>query len=154
VCKAIGTSTNGGTSAVECADIYVNTPTSSGWADIWGEGEYYCQGQHPQCLGMNVENSIVVSSSTFGPPDTESSGNFKCNPNVGACPNGGRQFVGTPHVPVQENNHAAVYAFDPAGEVISINGASSASHSTSELDTQPMNLQIQFCGTPGGFACP
>jgi|SRR3984957_5190882 len=123
-----------GTNAVECADIYATNDNGNIW--VWGEGEFSCQGEQPQCAGMNVSDSItgiVYQENTgtddgFGPLD---SGGWQCNPNAGACPNGGHKELGTPKKNYQAYAHHSVqYTSEPAGEAILINGAPSTSKST------------------------
>jgi hypothetical protein len=88
--------------AIICTDIYASwtaaSVTSSGRFDVWGTGEYYCQGASQQCKGMNVKNSLAiwayatqtpegpVSGPIFpdSPTDTESSNSYTCS--TTSCP--------------------------------------------------------------------
>lgn len=145
-CQVIGTSTTsaGTTQAVECADIYVTDNSSA--QEIWGEGKFYCQGVYVQCLGMNVQVWMSASSigSPIGPPAHTFSGSYKCNPSVGACPNGMPAYVATGHY--TQLGHSTcfnTYSWEPAGgDIISVNGASSAFHSTTELDSVKITLCV------------
>jgi hypothetical protein len=87
---------NGGTSALECADIYMTWNSSA--IEAWGEGEYYCQGSagYGQCAAMSVDqvfywDANTTSQSQFGHPG----GNYTCS--GGGCPAGGRALVSTYH---------------------------------------------------------
>jgi hypothetical protein len=138
VCAYVGPST-GASTAVECTDIYVTNNSSA--TEMWGEGEFYCQGSHPQCLGMNVNVGLSQTNEDNGSIVTGPAQNYKCNPGVGACPTSGRAMVSTGHDAIHSNTCYEAYTWDPAGNVISVNGASAAYHSASELDS-PKTLQI------------
>jgi hypothetical protein len=142
-CVTIGSTSN--TSAVECSDVYANTDSGNDTAQLWGNGEYYCQGTYSQCEGMNVKNTFSLNSNS-------SSASFTCNDTSSLCPNGSRQNVGTAKVQVSEVNQYfpvdtpvcySVTASDPAGNVIAVYGASSAFHASSAETTA-----IEVCFSP------
>jgi hypothetical protein len=137
VCANVGPS-SGATTAVQCSDLYA-TDTSSG-VELWGEGEFYCQGASPQCAGMNVNIGFSYTDVDTGAEVTGDARNYKCNPTVGACPNGGQAAVATLHSSVPQDCFN-LYSWEPTGNVISVKGASSAYHSTKEHDS----LHIQLC---------
>jgi hypothetical protein len=101
VCERISPASNAD-QAIICTDIYASwtaaSVTSSGRFDVWGTGEYYCQGASQQCKGMNVKNSLAiwayatqtpegpVSGPIFpdSPTDTESSNSYTCS--TTSCP--------------------------------------------------------------------
>jgi hypothetical protein len=146
-CMVVGKSADGKTQGVDCADLYVtNTKTTE---DIWGEGEFSCSGAHPQCLGMKVE---VWASENEDPPAVTVSGSYGCT--TTGCPNGRAADVSTTHMPV-DNGCFSAYSFEPADqqtvstgplkhytnhEIISINGATSASHAPRENDSNRVNV--------------
>jgi hypothetical protein len=64
-CVSMGPS-SGGITAIECADIDMNyTPTSF---DIYGVGEYYCQGAsgYATCNAMDVDQVMYVENIMTG----------------------------------------------------------------------------------------
>jgi hypothetical protein len=136
-CIVVGKSADGKTQGVECADLYVTNTKTVG--DIWGEGEFSCSGAHPQCLGMNVE--VWVSEHEIDPAST-AKGAYECT--TSGCPNGHAADVSTSHLDVGQDCFSA-YSFElPDGQnferqdnhdVLSINGASSASHAVRENDS-------------------
>jgi hypothetical protein len=148
-CMVVGTSNDGTTQGVECADLYA-TNSAQNEFDVWGEGEFYCQGSHPRCLGMNVEVWFSITVAGIHPATT-TNGTYKCNTTSPACPNGGQAAIATTHWqgfgPVPANYCVVAQSFEPAdgaivttapnknytnSEVISINGASAASHARAE----------------------
>jgi hypothetical protein len=90
--------------AIECADIWMSSSAAN--INLWGEGEYYCQGPfgYKQCAAMSVDQvfefGVLGSSpngvSTYGHPG----GNYTCS--GGGCPSGttattARAWVDTYH---------------------------------------------------------
>lgn len=143
-CESLGTT--GTTQGVACADIYATN--SGGTFQVWGEGVYYCQGEYVQCLGMNVDVSFSITDlTTRGETGPVPLVHYTCNPDVGACPSSAAYpaMVSTEHIDVDPNDGFATYSFLPAGQVISVNGASAAYHSTKELDGPPNeDLILEF----------
>lgn len=147
-CQVIGYSSGGGTQAVECADIYVTWASDSADPEMWGVGEFYCQGVYAQCAGMNVISRVNVSpdlSVIEGGPGGGGtlSNRYLCNPSVGACPNGGRAQVSSGHISdyselPEEPGVGACYtvtATEPAGNVIAI-PYTAAIHSGGDVSSQ------------------
>jgi hypothetical protein len=149
-CAQIGedpTSTEGVyTTANECADIYANN--TSGQKAVRGVGEFYCQGEYPQCQGMNVTVDLW-----FAPGDggsyTLTPVNYKCNPSPGpACPTSGREYVYT-QAGDQDSGGDCItaYSFLPAdgwdghNQVISVKGDSVAFH----MGYQENSAQTDVC---------
>jgi hypothetical protein len=90
--------------AIECADIWMSFSTAN--INLWGEGEYYCQGPfgYKQCAAMSVDQVFefgVLGSkpggvSVYGHPG----GNYTCSGS--GCPSGttpttARAWVDTYH---------------------------------------------------------
>jgi hypothetical protein len=96
-CADIGN--HGGVHAIECADIYMSFSAAN--INLWGEGEYYCQGPfgYKQCVAMSVDQVFefgVLGSNpdgvgTYGHPG----GSYTCG--GGSCPASGRAWVDTYH---------------------------------------------------------
>jgi hypothetical protein len=83
---------NGGVLADECADIYISyTP---GGFDIYGDGEYYCQGpdDYARCDAMSVDE--VLSTDPAGGQYGHPGGDYTCSGS--SCPTG-RALVATYH---------------------------------------------------------
>jgi hypothetical protein len=135
VCAPI---TPGENTAIQCTDLYATD--ANGAAQIWGEGEFYCQGAHPQCQGMNVRVGFSWTDLNNLQQDVSDPRTYTCNPTVGACPNGGRAMVSTAHSDVFTTCFQ-LYTWLPAGNVISVQGVSSAYHSPTELDS-PKTLDM------------
>jgi hypothetical protein len=143
----------GVTYAVECADIYA-TVQSDDTVDVWGEGEFSCQGEHPQCAGMNVIDSFTatLTDTQIPPPNTntttENSGGWQCNPTVGACPDGGHKELGTPHVTYSGVGKISTdYTIEPAGEAILVAGAP-ATFKSPYFATPQITIQITQPSSP------
>jgi hypothetical protein len=136
-CANIGPST-GATTAVQCADLYATDTT--GGVELWGEGEFYCQGASPQCAGMNVNIGFSYTDLDTGAESTGNPRNYTCNPTVGACSNGGKAEVSTAHSSVPQDCFQ-LYSWEPVGNVISVKGVSGAYHSM----TENRSLNIQLC---------
>jgi hypothetical protein len=130
--------TPGENTAIECTDLVVTD--ANGTAQMWGEGEFYCQGAHPQCLGMNVKVGFSWTDFNNAQQDVSDAKPYVCNPSTNACPNGGRAMVAAAHDTVFTDCFNA-YTWLPAGNVISVQGVGSAYHSPSELDS-PKTLEV------------
>jgi hypothetical protein len=131
----------GPTTTDECADIAVSN--SSGGPQIWGEGEFYCQGAATECQGMNVSvdyKITAVSGDNYSSPNR----NYKCNPDVGFCPIGKHAMVATQHFGASRNSCYFAYSVDPADgqngdpQVISVEGY--AAHAQTELESNDMRI--------------
>jgi hypothetical protein len=131
-----------------CTDIYTSwtqaSATSSGSFDIWGVGEYYCQGASAQCKGINGQNSLAISEVAGGSGSfSESSRDYTCS--TTACPDGGRAQVATAHltgtIPSaigamgKPNQCFTVTATVSSGDAILTNDAGSAYHAAKNFST-------------------
>lgn len=154
-CMIVGISNDGSTEGVECADIYVTDTADA--TQIWGEGEYYCQGSHPQCLGMRVTVWVSVNAVAYigSVPATSVEGTYSCTT---SCPNGGQADVSTTHVGpnlVGRGTCYSVQSFEPAdgatiftspingyvaSQILWINGATGASHAAAENDSANLTI--------------
>ncbi len=129
--------------AVECADIYATDNSSTTY--VWGEGEFYCQGEYAQCQGMNVSVDFSATDSLFG-AYTAPIRNYQCNPSIGACPNGGRAMVSTAHFTDKYADCVDTYSWDPADgwhgahQVISVKPFGHAIHSATQLDSNHVTV--------------
>jgi hypothetical protein len=145
LCEVIGTLPANGNQAVVCTDIYTAWSTNEDpeTFDIWGDGEYYCQGPSEQCKGMNVKNTLDVSAGTVAigdgnPSESESSPTYTCS--TTSCPNGAREKVATTHymgagpafppLGAQQPPCFVVTATVPQGDAILVNGTTTAYHPT------------------------
>jgi hypothetical protein len=148
-CAIIGSSFNNETLGIECADLYVTNTDSA--QQIWGEGEFYCQGPNPKCLGMNV--TVWISARGNGFVAATAKGSYVCNTRP-SCPDGGEAKVATSHLDVGENC-VLTHSFEPVDgarittgpfttytnhEVISIEGATAASHAYLVNNSQNLNI--------------
>jgi hypothetical protein len=134
--------------ADECADIYAQN--TSGVEQVWGVGEFYCQGQYTQCQGMNVTVDMSWSEGSLEAATTAPA-HYKCNPSPGpACP-GGRKPVSTTRGNADDSGAGDcvnTYSWDPYdgwkgnSEVISIKPDGTAIHTGAELDSY--NEQVCF----------
>jgi hypothetical protein len=73
--KCVTMGGNNGIFALECADIYVSyTPDSF---DVYGVGEYYCQGPdgYARCDSMSVDQVLLTDTGEYGHPG----GNYTCS---------------------------------------------------------------------------
>lgn len=81
----------------ECADIVAQN--TSGIQQVWGQGEFYCQGTYTQCGGLNVTVDMSWTDDASFPgmeAATTAPARFTCNPNPGpACVTSGRNYVRT-----------------------------------------------------------
>jgi hypothetical protein len=125
-----------GAQAIECADIYVTT--TGGYGTFWGEGEFYCQGPdgYVQCAGMNVNVDVT------GNGQTEPAKNYKCNPDVGACPANGRAWWSSEKFATLYGGNIClpVTGFLPSGNVISVRAGYAALHSANKVATPTLTI--------------
>jgi hypothetical protein len=119
-----------GNQAVVCNDI--NKAATAGGFELWGTGEYFCQGPSVQCKGIHASNSLITS---FG--DAQSPA-FSCS--TTACPNGGRAMVSTAHVFVPAGFCVVAVATIPAGDAILVNGTSTAFHPAADFTVENDNI--------------
>jgi len=138
-CMEVAHSSNGQTEGIECADLYVTNDANQ---EMWGEGEFYCQGASPQCLGKSVTIwASAKDNGSAGPADTEHGG-YACT--TSGCPNGGQARVSTAHF-IGLAGCIPTYSFEPKDgatingvinhEIIKVNGAPEASHAGQENDS-------------------
>jgi hypothetical protein len=161
-CEQISPSSNADQADI-CTDIYASwtqaSATGEGSVDIWGEGEYYCQGSSEQCKGINGQNSVSVTATTFTgsseihPTDSESSADYTCS--TTACPLGGRAMVATTHVTniipsafdIDLGSYTLCYsatATIPTGDAVLVSDTSTAYHPAATFSTS-----ASFCFTAG-----
>ena len=133
--------TTGTATADECADIAV--ANNSGGAAIWGEGEFYCQGQVTTCQGMNVsvDDKVQNSSGTdYGSPNK----NYKCNTSSPLCPNASKAMVATQHFRAKRGTCYFTYSADPAdgenGDPQVISTEFTAFHAEKELRSNTIEM--------------
>jgi hypothetical protein len=134
---------------IQCADIaYKNVDYNNGFDDsgeLWGEGEFYCQGEATECQGMNVSVYDKVENSS-GTDYTSPNSNYKCNPDVGFCPDGGRVKVSTQHFAASRGKCYFASSVDPAddengdGDPQVISVEEHAFHAESELPSNTTEL--------------
>jgi hypothetical protein len=132
-CEAIGTLGNGN-QAVVCSDIYTSYDTTH--FEIWGTGQYYCQGPAVQCKGIHAGNTLVITLSldaiANGNPEPNNplgSPSYQCS--TTSCPNGGHVQLSTGHYGAAKGAGAfciGAQATIPAGDAILVQGASTAFH--------------------------
>lgn len=146
VCEQISPSSNADQADI-CTDIYASwtqaSSTGEGSLDIWGEGEYYCQGSSGQCKGIHAENTISVTADKFtGNQEvpvtySESSIDYTCS--TTACPDGSRAMLGTTHytstipsaLDLDLGSYTLCYdatATIPSGDAILVSNTSTAYH--------------------------
>jgi hypothetical protein len=123
-CETIGTASNGN-QAVVCSDI--NATPVAGGTEIWGTGEYFCQGPSVRCAGISSSNNLTVLG--FG---TMGTAPFHCS--TTGCPNGGRAEVSTTHFFVGAGTCVLATGTVDGAAAILVNGASAAFH--------PKSLQV------------
>ena len=116
--------------AIQCVDVYATNV--SGHQEVWGEGEFYCQGEYVQCQGMNVNVDFSYTDNPANGNVTVPLRNYKCNGS--GCPDGGRALISTQHSP----GDGYLYGFlaetnEPAGNVITVGGL--AIHNQYSLDS-------------------
>jgi hypothetical protein len=131
-CKIIATSADTSatslTQGVECVSVYTKW-TSPDSAQIWGEGQFYCQGENSQCLRMNVAIDLSVIDIDKGAAAvTVPLKNYSC---AADCPAIGRAVVDTERVVVTPTSHCyQTFAWEPVGNVVGVNGADDTSPGT------------------------
>lgn len=132
-CMQVGSaSDNGQETANECADISVLDSGST--TDIWGTGEFYCQGVSLKCdeIDVTVGISATPTSDPLAAASTAYSSEYVC---TSGCPNGGRAMVSTTHLHGMGPNACYwIYSWDPTGEKF-IDGAGASHTSSTELDS-------------------
>ena len=163
LCEVIGTLSANGNQALVCTDIYTSWATNVDPAtfDIWGDGEYYCQGASGQCKGMNVKNTLDVSPGAVAleegnPSESESSLSYTCG-GATSCPNGKRVFLATTHYAGDVLNTPqfggqlpppacyVVTATVPQGDAILVNGTTAAYHPPFDL---PVSATLCYDSPP------
>jgi hypothetical protein len=140
-CVAIGTLPNGN-QAVICSDIELQ-PVSGG-VEVWGEGEYYCQGPDRQCNGIHADNNMTFITTNVIPPfqGTVQNNPYQCI--TTGCPNGGRAAVSTPHRFINTQQCDNIVATVSTGAAILPKGTSQAFHPGSDL-----SVTQTICGNSG-----
>lgn len=132
-CEAIGTLGNGNQADI-CTDIYTSYDTTR--YEIWGTGEYYCQGPSVQCKGIHAGNTMTITLSldaiANGDPDPHNpytSPSYECS--TTSCPNGDRAKLSTGHYGTTKGGGAfcvGAQATIPTGDAILVQGTSTAYH--------------------------
>lgn len=135
-CAQVG-SAAGSETADECADVTVTDNSSA--AQLWGTGEFYCQGPSDKCDEMSVKVGVSVTNENGQSiASTAYSSTYVC---TSGCPNGGRALVSTSHLGSGYDCYW-VYSWDPKGESF-IDGTDVSHTSASELDSNyGGNLQV------------
>ncbi|MBO0883564.1 MAG: hypothetical protein J2P17_25170 [Mycobacterium sp.] len=138
-CESIGTLPNGNEADI-CVDIWTSWSTGSGTngtLELWGTGEYYCQGPSTQCKGINGQNSLRVDAGATAlaganESSTQQSRDYTCS--TTSCPAGGRAMVSTTHAqgyatrfPLANACFTATETI-PTSNAILVNGTSTAFH--------------------------
>lgn len=145
VCRAIDTLPNGN-QAVVCSDIELQ-PVSGG-VEVWGEGEYYCQGPDVQCNGIHADNNMTFITTNAIPPveGTVQNNPYQCT--TTACPNAAppnnRAFVSTPHRFINTQECDNIVATVSTGAAILPKGTSQAAHPQTSL-----SATMTLCGNSG-----
>lgn len=134
LCKAIGTLPNGN-QAVVCSDIEV--APASGGVEVWGEGEYYCQGPDRQCNGIHADNTMSFFTINAIPPYAAGFQNTPYQCSTTGCPNGpgtdNRAKVSTPHRYIVTKECDSVTATVTTGAAVLVKGTSQAFHPQSAV---------------------
>jgi hypothetical protein len=134
LCHVIGTLPNSN-QAVVCSDIEV-APVSGG-VEIWGAGEYYCQGPDLQCKGIHADNTMFFLTTNAIPPFTGTFQNRPYECSTTGCPNGptpnNRAIVSTPHRFIITGECDIVTATVSTGAAVLVNGTSTAFHPQSSV---------------------
>jgi hypothetical protein len=144
-CRAIGTLPNGN-QAVVCSDIELQ-PVSGG-VEVWGEGEYYCQGPDVQCNGIHADNNMTFITVSGFPPvvGTVQNNPYQCV--TTGCPNAAppnnRALVATPHRFIKTSECDNIVAVVSTGAAILPKGTSQAFHPGSDL-----SVTQTVCGNSG-----
>jgi hypothetical protein len=136
--------------AIECADLYVtNDNPDENRYELWGEGEFYCQGArhtgqaYYQCDGMNVNvgvaHAAILSNGSTGVGTADPARNYKCNPTVGACPANDKVWWASNHFGYfNVASCEQTYAYLPVDNVIAFLGV--AIHTQVEWDSYTVNI--------------
>jgi len=140
-CVVIGTLPNGNQAAI-CADIELQLVPDG--VEVWGEGEYYCQGPDRQCNGIHADNNMTFITVSGFPPvvGTVQNNPYQCV--TTGCPNGGRAFVSTPHRFIIDGECDNIVATVSTGAAILPKGTSRAFHPGSDL-----SVTQTICGNSG-----
>jgi hypothetical protein len=141
-CKVIGTLPNSN-QAVVCSDIEL-TPVAGG-VEVWGTGEYYCQGPDLQCKGIHADNTMSFITTNAIPPFAGSSQNTPYQCSTTACPNGtppnNRALVSTGHRFIVTAECDIITATVNTGAAVLVYGTSAAFHPSSSV-----SVQATICG--------
>jgi len=122
VCKVMGG--NGGVEAIECADI--DASWTYGQIEVWGEGEYYCQGSdgYARCAAMSVDQLMKTNEGAIDGEGTGTEqyghpgGNYTCS---GSSCSTARAMVSTYHFTYDGNDTAyAIVNADDATNSITV----------------------------------
>jgi hypothetical protein len=116
-CETIGTAPNGN-QAVVCSDI--NMAVGSAGTQVWGTGEYFCQGPSVQCAGIHASNNLTV-------PGHGTMGTQPFQGTTAGCPDGGRARVSTTHFTVFSGCFTVTGTVDDSAAIL-VNGSSTAFH--------------------------
>lgn len=110
-CKQTGeiSDSHGVTTTDECADLAVTNV--SGATQIWGVGEFYCQGAFTQCQQMQVSVWVDVYRISDGLDTWSPYRIYTCS--GGGCPSGGRAMVSTAHITTSRGVCYTSGAVDP-----------------------------------------
>lgn len=140
-CVAIGTLPNGN-QAVICSDIELQLVPDG--VEVWGEGEYYCQGPDRQCNGIHADNNMTFITVSGFPVavGTVQNNPYQCV--TTGCPNGGRAAVSTPHRFIINGECDNIVATVSTGAAILPKGTSQAFHPGSDL-----SVTQTVCGNSG-----
>jgi hypothetical protein len=144
-CVAIGTLPNGN-QAVVCSDIELQLVPDG--VEVWGEGEYYCQGPDVQCNGIHANNNMTFITVSGFPPvvGTVQNNPYQCS--TTACPNAAppnnRALVSTPHRFIINGECDNIVATVSTGAAILPKGTSQAFHPGSNL-----SVTQTICGNSG-----
>lgn len=144
-CVAIGTLPNGN-QAVVCSDIELQ-PVSGG-VEVWGEGEYYCQGPDVQCNGIHADNNMTFITTNVAPPKegTVQNNPYQCVTTAcpSAAPPNNRAFVSTPHRFISTQECDNIVATVSTGAAILPKGTSQAFHPQNSV-----SVTRTLCGNSG-----
>ena len=145
VCQVIGALPNSN-QAVVCSDIEV-APVSGG-VEVWGAGEYYCQGPDLQCKGIHADNTMFFFTTNVIPPFAGTVQNRPYQCSTTGCPNGptpnNRAIVSTPHRFIITGECDSVTATVSTGAAVLVYGTSAAFHPQSSVSAADI-----ICGNSG-----
>lgn len=150
-CEVIGTLSNGN-KAVICTTIYTSYDMTH--YEIWGTGEYYCQGPSVQCKGIHAGNNLVITLSLSaianGSPDPDNpmgSPSYMCS--TTSCPNGNPVVLSTGHYGATKGGGSfcvGAKATVPSGIAILVQGTSTAFHPSSDFS---VSAELCYQGNGG-----